>query len=69
MSQETTAAKPQLRVAHMGQKVNALGDVSALCFVKPRAIDLKRATWTLREQTVSCPKCRRLLEERRRATG
>jgi len=43
--------------------VSALG-VSALCFPKPRAIDLKRAAWTIRASAVTCEKCLKILKER-----
>jgi hypothetical protein len=42
---------------HWGAKINANGDVSALCFEKPRAINLSRASWTNRKEAVTCPKC------------
>lgn len=49
------------RLIHRGDKIRADGAVSALCFSSPRAIDLGRATWTNRDDAVTCPKCRRLL--------
>lgn len=49
------------RIVHMAAAVNGAGGVSAACFVKPRAIDLVRATWTLRPDAVTCPRCRRTL--------
>jgi len=33
------------------------GRASAKCFVRPRAIDLSRATWTIRDEDVTCKKC------------
>ncbi len=42
---------------HMGDKVNPAGGVSALCFVKPMPIDLRRATWTNRPEAVTCKAC------------
>lgn len=44
------------RVIHMAHKASEVG-VSALCFKRPRAIDMRRATWTLRSIAVTCPKC------------
>lgn len=38
--------------------------VSALGFPKPRAIDLKRAAWTIRASAVTCEKCLKILKER-----
>lgn len=52
------------KVYHYAAKMNADGGVSALCFVKPRAIDLTRALWTIREGAVTCPKCKRELRSR-----
>jgi hypothetical protein len=42
---------------HMAYQVNEKGGVTALCFLSPRAINLKVATWTNREEDVTCPKC------------
>ena len=39
------------------------GAVSALCFKKPRAIDLKIASWTIRDEAVTCKQCLRIIEE------
>ena len=46
---------------HMAHKLNGKGGVSALCFKKPRAIDLTRALWTNRPDAVTCEKCLALL--------
>lgn len=54
------------RTIHMASKTSELG-VSALCFATPRAIDMKRATWTLIEKAVSCAKCKRKLNDAARA--
>lgn len=54
-------AKP--KIVHRAGKVAMNGGVSARCFAKPRAIDLRRASWTLRDEAVTCPKCRALAEE------
>ena len=37
------------------------GYVSALCFAKPRAINLKVALWTIVPEAVTCKKCLRLM--------
>ena len=50
------------KLYHMAKKINSNGEISALCFIKPRAIDLNRALWTLRKEAVTCPKCKMLLE-------
>lgn len=66
------ATKAQLRRAgvepklyHMSDKVNEHGGVSALCFKQPKAIDLRIASWTMRAEAVTCPKCKAKME----ATG
>lgn len=61
------------KIVHRAGKTRPDGAVSAQCFAKPRPIDLKRATWTLRREAVTCPKCRALSEatvetQERRAT-
>ena len=55
---------PPTRVRHRGHKIDMKGRVSALCFSRPRAIDLQRATWVMRDDGVTCPKCRALIEAR-----
>ena len=46
---------------HMADVVRKDGAVSALCFKKPRAINLDVALWTIRPEAVTCAKCLRLL--------
>ena len=55
-----TVTKPY----HFAAKVNELGQMSALCFRKPMQINLRRASWTIRPQAVTCPKCKRLMAEK-----
>jgi hypothetical protein len=57
MYQYRTTPRPR----HLGTKINANGDVSALCFAKPRKINLAHASWVLRPEDVTCPKCKKLL--------
>lgn len=52
------------RVRHRGDKINAKGGVSALCFPKPRAINMNLATWVMSDEATTCPKCRALIEAR-----
>jgi hypothetical protein len=52
---------PRRKVCRAPHLISDDGAVSALCFAAPRAIDLRRATWTNRREAVTCPKCRRLL--------
>lgn len=57
--------KPKKRTVHRADKIRSDGAVSALCFSAPRAIDLGRATWTNRDEAVTCPKCLRILEAKK----
>ena len=50
------------KLIHMADKVAPDGRMSAKCFTSPRAISLSRATWTIRPDAVTCPKCRAILE-------
>ena len=52
---------PPTRMYHRADKIDARGRVSALCFGRPRAIDMRRASWTLTDAGVTCPKCLALL--------
>ena len=45
------------KIIHRGHLINPRGGVSALCFSRPRAIDLRSASWTNRDEAVTCPKC------------
>lgn len=49
------------KIYHKAAKINGNGDVSALCYAKPRAINLSKASWTIRPEAVTCPKCRAAL--------
>ncbi len=51
---------------HKAVLINGRGGVSALCFKRPRAIDLKKALWTIVDDSVTCPKCLRLMRVRAR---
>ena len=61
MKPEDCPPLPPTRMRHRGDKINPQGRVSALCFPKPRAIDMKRATWVMSDDAVTCPKCRALI--------
>lgn len=50
------------RKYHFACNVNEDGDVAALCFRRPRAINLRVASWTIRTEAVTCPRCRARLE-------
>ncbi len=45
---------------HRASKIRDDGRVSALCFKRPRAIDLQVASWTINAHLVTCLKCKRL---------
>jgi hypothetical protein len=42
---------------HRAHLMDDRGNVSALCFKFPRAISGRRASWTIRDEAVTCPKC------------
>jgi hypothetical protein len=44
------------------------GAVSALCFKRPREIDLSKSTWTICDEDVTCPKCLALMALRKGAS-
>jgi hypothetical protein len=45
------------KVMHLAKMVRCDGAVSPLCAKKPRALDLRISTWTIRENAVTCKKC------------
>lgn len=49
---------PQIRIVHKARGVNERGDVSAVCFKTDHPINMKKATWTLTDRFVTCPKCK-----------
>lgn len=55
---------PPTRMRHRGDQIDARGRVSALCFQTPRAINMKRATWVMTDDGVTCPKCLALISRR-----
>lgn len=63
----TTVTKPQEplrpRLYHFGDKIREDGSVSALCFKVPKPVDLRRASWTIRAEAVTCPQCRKMLRK------
>lgn len=62
--------KDMTRIYHMAHLVAQDGNVSPLCATTPRAIDMKRATWTTDWYAVTCKKClaRREMEDKWRRT-
>lgn len=49
---------------HRAAMVNQAGGMSALCFAKPRAINLRIASWTICDEAVTCEKCKRAMASR-----
>jgi hypothetical protein len=50
---------------HKAKHLRPDGAVSPLCARTPRAIDLKRATWTLHNDAVTCSRCLAVLHRPR----
>lgn len=50
---------------HLAHLLGPNGEVSALCFSRPHAIDMTRASWTNRLEAVTCPRCRHLIKTQR----
>lgn len=51
-----------MKLVHRAKLIRGDGGVSALCFAQPRKIDLGRATWTNRDEAVTCRRCLALME-------
>lgn len=51
-----------IKTYHMASKIGPNGEVSALCFKKPRAISGRGQTWTTTKSAVTCEKCISALE-------
>ena len=51
------------RPVHLAKKIRPDGAVSPQRAKTPRALNLKVATWTLREEAVTCRKCLDLIAE------
>ncbi len=51
---------------HKAGKCDDRGNVSALCYLRPRPIDLRYATWTLRDEAVTCEGCALILKHKAR---
>lgn len=52
------------KIVHKADRVSISGRVSALCFKKPRAINLKLASWTNRDDAVTCKACKTVMADR-----
>lgn len=54
------------KVCHKANKINGKGQASALCFDRPRAINLKVAKYVFAPENdadVTCKKCLKLMED------
>jgi hypothetical protein len=56
-----------MKPVHRAALIGPNGDVSALCSAKPRAIDPKKASWTNRDEAVTCSRCKAAIEHGREA--
>ncbi|HEV2674177.1 MAG TPA: hypothetical protein VGV37_06505 [Aliidongia sp.] len=67
IDQKTTNPKaPGPRIYHRAKGIREDGAVSALCFTSPRAINMKVATWTIRDEAVTCPRCLEIIGQSKR---
>jgi hypothetical protein len=55
-------AYPNPKIYHRAKSIREDGAVSALCFKQERPINLRIASWTNRDEAVTCPKCRALMD-------
>lgn len=47
-----------IKIYHMADKINEQGEVSALCYKRPRVINLKRGqSWVFEAERATCKKC------------
>ena len=53
-----------MKIVHLGNKIRPDGAVSAKCYPKPRKIDMTRASWTSRDEEVTCPRCLDFIKQR-----
>lgn len=54
-----------MKTYHRASLINEEGKVSALCFTTARPIDLGKASWTNRDEAVTCRKCLALIGARK----
>lgn len=54
---------PRVRKYHYATFVRKGGAISALCFTRPRAIDMRKATWTISAAAVNCQRCLKKMAE------
>ncbi len=49
---------------HLAKLWSTKGDVSPLCAKTPRKIDLRKESWTLRPEAVTCKRCLAAIAEK-----
>lgn len=54
------------RIYHMAKLIGQNGEVSPLCAVWPKPIDMRKATWTIDPSAVTCRRCRAALSKQAR---
>ena len=47
---------------HRAKLISEAGDVSPLCAKTPKPINLKKESWTNRDEAVTCKKCLELMK-------
>ena len=57
------------KIRQRAKLVSQNGDVSPLCAIKPRRINLKKESWTNRDGAVTCPKCLEIIKGRTNGRG
>ena len=57
------------RAYHRAHLIDSNGHCSALCYQRPRLIDLRKALWTIRDEAVTCRKCLNKIAERQTREG
>lgn len=61
--------QPKSKPVHRAKLIREDGAVSPLCARTPRAISLKQATWTIRDEDVTCKGCLEIIRTRTVANG
>ncbi len=54
------------KIVHRAKHLHPDGSVSPLCATSTRAINTRRASWTLRDDAVTCKRCLSCLKTKRR---
>jgi hypothetical protein len=54
---------PLARPVHFAALIRKDGAVSPVCAARPRKINLKVASWTNRQEAITCPRCLTRVDE------